>query len=74
MARETDVWQTAWIIAEQYGAEGVAFAAEMAHSFELCGKSDAAETWRAIARKVEVLTATADGAGQNDRPSPPAPS
>jgi hypothetical protein len=57
MATETDLWQTAWIVAEQYGAEGVGFAAEMARSFEIGGKIDAQETWLSIARKVATLTA-----------------
>ncbi len=56
MATETDVWQTAWIIAEQYGAEGVGFAAEMAHSFKIGGKIDAHQAWLSIAQKVEMLT------------------
>ena len=57
MATETDLWQTAWIIAEQYGAEGVGFAAEMAHSFKMGGKIDAYDVWLSIARKVETLGA-----------------
>ncbi len=63
MATETDLWQTAWIIAEQYGAEGVGFAAEMARSFEIGGKLDAHEAWLSIARKVEILTAAAGSNG-----------
>jgi hypothetical protein len=59
MATETDLWQTAWIIAERYGAEGVGFAAEMAHSFRIGGKFDAHEAWRSITQKVETLTAAA---------------
>jgi hypothetical protein len=63
MATEADCWQTAWIIAEQYGAEGVGFAAEMARSFEIGGKIDADQAWRSIARKVETLTAPAGSNG-----------
>jgi hypothetical protein len=57
MVTETDLWQTAWIIAEQYGAEGVGFAAEMARSFKIGEKIDAQEAWLSITRKVETLTA-----------------
>lgn len=63
MATETDVWQTAWIIAEQYGAEAVGFATEMAHSFKIGGKTDASQTWRLIAQRVETLTAAAGSNG-----------
>ncbi len=59
MATEIDLWQTAWIIAEQYGGEGVAFAAEMARSFDICGKIEAYDAWLSITQKVELLTATA---------------
>jgi len=59
MATETDLWQTTWIIAEQYGAEGVGFAAEMARSFKAGGKIDAQEAWLSITQKVETLTAAA---------------
>jgi len=61
MATETSLWQTAWIIAEQYGAEGVGFAAEMAQSFRIGGKVDTEATWLSIAQKVETLTAAARG-------------
>ena len=63
MATETDVWQAAWIIAEPYGAEGVSFAAQMAHSFQIGGKIDAHEVWLSIMEKVETLTSqkTSDG-------------
>lgn len=63
MASETDLWQTAWIIAEQYGDEGVGFAAEMARSFEIGGKTGTARDWISIARKVETLTAPAGSNG-----------
>ena len=56
MATETDLWQTAWIIAEQYGPEGVGFAAQMAQSFEIGGKTAEQKTWLAIMEKVEILT------------------
>ena len=63
MATETDLWQTAWIIAEQYGTEGVGFAAEMARSFKISGKIDAQEAWLSITQKVETLTAAARSNG-----------
>jgi hypothetical protein len=53
---DADVWQSAWIIAEQYGAEGVSFAAQMAQSFEIGGKLDAQKVWLSIMQKVETLT------------------
>jgi hypothetical protein len=53
---EADHWRTAWIIAEQYGADGPAFAAEMAHSFRLSHKTEAHQTWLSIVSKVEALT------------------
>ncbi|CCD85491.1 conserved protein of unknown function [Bradyrhizobium sp. ORS 285] len=55
MTTETDLWQTAWIIAEQHGHEGPAFAARMADSFKLGHKMDAHRAWRSIAAKVAVL-------------------
>jgi hypothetical protein len=57
MATEADVWRTAFIIAEQYGAEGVGFAAQMAHSFQIGGKLEAHKVWVSIMEKVEELTA-----------------
>jgi len=63
MATETDLWQTAWIIAEQYGDDGVGFAAEMAHGFRIGGKIDAFQAWVSIARKVEMLTTEAGANG-----------
>jgi hypothetical protein len=56
MATETDAWQAAWIIAEQYGPEGVEFAAQMAHSFQIGGKMDSYKVWVSIMEKVETLT------------------
>ena len=56
MPKELDVWQSAWIIAEEYGAEGVSFAAQMAHSFEIGGKLDEQKVWLSIMQKVETLT------------------
>lgn len=56
MATQTDIWRAAWIIAEQYGEEGVGFAAQMAQSFELGGKVDAQKAWLSIMEKVETLT------------------
>jgi hypothetical protein len=69
MATETALWQTAWIIAEQCGTEGVGFAAEMAQSFKIGGKIEAQEAWLSIAQKVETLTAAAR---PNGTASPPA--
>lgn len=57
MPSDADVWQSAWIIAEQYGAEGVDFAEQMARSFEMGGKLDAQKVWLSIMQKVETLTA-----------------
>lgn len=62
MATESEVWQSAWIIAEEYGAEGVDFAAKMAEGFESGGKLDAQKVWLSIMQKVEVLTAEASRA------------
>jgi hypothetical protein len=56
MATETDAWQAAWIIAEQYGREGVDFAAQMAHSFQIGGKMDSYKDWVSIMEKVDTLT------------------
>jgi hypothetical protein len=56
MPSDADVWQSAWIIAEQYGAEGVDFAAQMAQSFEIGGKLDEQKVWLSIMQKVETLT------------------
>jgi hypothetical protein len=66
MATQTDVWQAAWIIAEQYGAEGVNFAARMAQSFEVGGKVDAHNVWLSIMEKVATLTSQeqSDGAAK----------
>jgi hypothetical protein len=62
MATETDLWQTAWIIAEQYGAKGVDLAAEMARSFKVGGKIDADKAWTSI-MKIETLTAAESSNG-----------
>jgi hypothetical protein len=56
MATETDAWQAAWIIAEQYGREGVEWAARMAHSFQIGGKVDSYKDWISIMEKVDTLT------------------
>ena len=53
MVTETDLWKTAWTIAEQYGAEGVGFAAEMAHSFKLGEKTSDQQVWLLVMQKVE---------------------
>jgi|EndMetStandDraft_9_1072997.scaffolds.fasta_scaffold136384_2 hypothetical protein len=56
MATETDTWQVAWIIAEQFGREGVDWAARMAHSFQIGGKMDSYREWLSIMEKVDELT------------------
>jgi hypothetical protein len=56
MATETDAWQAAWIIAEQYGREGVEWAARMAQSFQIGGKMDSYRDWISIMEKVAELT------------------
>jgi len=56
MATDEDVWQSAWIIAEEYGADGVDFAARMATSFEIAGSVDSQKVWLSIMQKVEQLT------------------
>ena len=62
MTTETDLWQTAWIIAHQHGSDGPAFATRMADSFKLGHKVDAHQAWLSIAAKVAVLIyATASG-------------
>ncbi|MGC2782177.1 MAG: hypothetical protein WA418_41740 [Bradyrhizobium sp.] len=58
MTTETDLWQTAWIIAEQHGTDGPAFAARMADSFKLGHRIDAHQAWLSIAAKVAVLIET----------------
>jgi hypothetical protein len=57
MATEKDIWQAAFIIAENYGEEGVAFAQRMAESFEIGGKTSDQAVWLAIMEKVSRLTA-----------------
>jgi hypothetical protein len=56
MATETDVWQVAWIIAEQFGRDGVEWAARQAHSFQIGGKMDDYNDWISIMEKVDQLT------------------
>ncbi|WP_315781993.1 MULTISPECIES: hypothetical protein [unclassified Bradyrhizobium] len=58
MTTETDLWQTAWIIAEQHGPDGPAFASRMADSFRLGHKLAAHQAWLSIAAKVVVLIET----------------
>ncbi|GLH81166.1 hypothetical protein SSBR45G_60750 [Bradyrhizobium sp. SSBR45G] len=58
MTTETDLWQTAWIIAEQHGTDGPAFAVRMADSFKLGHKIDAHQAWLSIAAKVAMLIET----------------
>lgn len=57
MPSDVELWRTAWVIAEQYGSEGVDFAAEMAQSFESGGKTFEQGVWLAIMYKVEEITA-----------------
>jgi hypothetical protein len=59
---ETDVWRTAWIIADEYGAEGVGFAGRMAKSFEIGGKAEHQKVWVSIMEKVEALTSPENAA------------
>jgi hypothetical protein len=56
MATETDAWQAAWIIAEQYGRDGVEWAARMAQSFQIGGKMESYKDWMSIMEKVATLT------------------
>jgi len=56
MPDQKDLWRAAWIIAEQYGPDGVAFAAQMAQSFEIGEKDRELRAWRSIAEKVQQLT------------------
>jgi len=56
MPDQKDLWRAAWIIAEQYGPQGVEFAAQMAQSFEIGGRDQELRTWRSIAEKVQELT------------------
>ena len=65
MVCEEDAWRAAFVIAEQYGPEGVAFAARMAESFELGGKSEEYAAWVSIRTKVETLTADGSFAWAN---------
>ncbi|CAL75721.1 hypothetical protein BRADO1850 [Bradyrhizobium sp. ORS 278] len=55
MTTEINLWQTAWIIAEQHGRDGPAFADRMADSFKLGHRMDAHQAWRSIAVKVALL-------------------
>ena len=61
MVSEEDVWRTAFIIADQYGPEGVDFAARMAQSFEIGGKMEEHRAWASITAKVATLTAEDGG-------------
>ncbi|MEP9353104.1 hypothetical protein ABLE93_05835 [Xanthobacter sp. KR7-65] len=62
MVTEEDVWRTAFIIAEQYGPEGVAFAQRMAESFEIGAKVEEHRVWVSIMSKVSALTQEEDDA------------
>ena len=64
MATETDVWRTAWIIADAYGAEGLDFAARMAKIFEIGGKTEDQKVWVSIGEKVEALISPPGAATQ----------
>jgi hypothetical protein len=50
------MWQAAWIIAEQYGRDGVEWAARMAQSFQIGGKTESYKDWMSIMEKVATLT------------------
>jgi hypothetical protein len=64
MATEADLWQKAWIIVEQFGAEGVEFAPRMASSFQNGGNTEAHEAWISIIEKIGTLTSTSHAAVQ----------
>lgn len=69
MVTEEDVWRTAFIIAEQYGPDGVAFAQRMAESFEIGAKLEEHRVWVSIMTKVEALTQDTEENGPADRPN-----
>jgi hypothetical protein len=56
MKLQEQVWNTAWILAEHYGEEGVSVAADMAKSFEIGGKHEERDVWLSIMDKVRELT------------------
>ena len=62
MTMQEQVWQTAWILAEHYGEDGVSFAADMAKSFEIGGKDEERDIWLSIMDKVRELTVGRGGA------------
>jgi len=63
MKLQEQVWNTAWILAEHYGEEGVSVAADMAKSFEIGGKHEERDVWLSIMDKVRELTVErSDGA------------
>ncbi len=57
MTTQEQVWNTAWILAEHYGEEGISVAADMAKSFEVGGKHEERDVWLSIMDKVRELTA-----------------
>jgi hypothetical protein len=57
MTMQEQLWQAAWIIAEQYGDEAVGFATQMAESFEAGGRQGERDLWLSIKDKVSALTA-----------------
>lgn len=59
MTNETDEWKAAFIIAEQFGPEGVDFATQMAESFRIGGKMEEHRSWMSIVKKVDDLTTPA---------------
>jgi len=61
MTLQEQVWNTAWILAEHYGEEGVSVAADMAKSFEIGGKREERDVWLSIMEKVRELTVDRGG-------------
>ena len=61
MTLQEQVWNTAWILAEHYGEEGISVAADMAKSFETGGKHEERDVWLSIMEKVRELTVEHDG-------------
>jgi len=51
------------LIADRYGSESVSFAAQMAHSFETGGKTDAQKAWLSIMERIHTLTSLENSAG-----------
>ena len=61
MTTQEQLWQAAWIIAEQYGDEAVGFATQMAESFDAGGEQGQRDVWLSIKDKVSALTGESAG-------------